>query len=114
MTNGLTLGRIDFSPLTRFTVGFDDVFEQLARTHEQLSSNQINYPPYNIIKYDPNNFAIEIAVAGFELDDIEIGVEGNNLTVSGEKSGNKEDVSYVYKGISTRSFKRPWRLGDNV
>lgn len=114
MTNGLTIGRIDFSPLTRFTVGFDDVFEQLARTHDQIS-NQVNYPPYNIIKYGPNQFAIEIAVAGFDLEEIDIDVEGHNLTITGEKNPeNKEEGTYVHKGISTRSFKRSWPLGENV
>jgi len=114
MTERLTIGRIDFSPLTRFTVGFDEVFEQLARTHEQLSNTSTNYPPYNIIKYDNNNFALEVAVAGFQLDEIDVDVEGNNLTVTGEKSANKEEVNYIYKGISTRSFKRTIPLGDHV
>lgn len=113
MTNGLTIGRIDFSPLTRFTVGFDEVFEQLARTHEQIG-NQVNYPPYNILKYGANEFAIEIAVAGFDLDDINIDVDGNNLVITGEKPEHKEEVTYIHKGISTRSFKRSWPLGDHV
>jgi molecular chaperone IbpA len=114
MTERLTIGRIDFSPLTRFTVGFDEVFEQLARTHEQLSNTSTNYPPYNIIKYDNNNFALEVAVAGFQLDEIDVDVEGNNLTITGEKSANKDEVNYIYKGISTRSFKRTIPLGDHV
>jgi molecular chaperone IbpA len=114
MTERLTIGRIDFSPLTRFTVGFDEVFEQLARTHEQISNTSTNYPPYNIIKYDNNNFALEVAVAGFQLDEIDVDVEGNNLTITGEKSANKDEVNYIYKGISTRSFKRTIPLGDHV
>jgi len=114
MTERLTIGRIDFSPLTRFTVGFDEVFEQLARTHEQLSNTSTNYPPYNIIKYDNNNFALEVAVAGFQLDEIDVDVAGNNLTITGEKSANKDEVNYIYKGISTRSFKRTIPLGDHV
>jgi molecular chaperone IbpA len=114
MTNGLTIGRIDLAPLTRFSIGFDEVFEQLARTHEQLSNTQMNYPPYNIIKYGPNQFAIEIAVAGFDLEEIDISVEDNNLTVAGEKSANTEEFTYVHKGISTRSFKRTWPLGEHV
>lgn len=114
MTQQLTIGRIDFSPLTRFTVGFDEVFDALARTHEQLSNNTANYPPYNILKYDPNNYALEIAVAGFELDEIDVGVEGNNLTVSGQKSEKKDDVTYIYRGISARSFKRTIPLGEHI
>jgi molecular chaperone IbpA len=114
MTQQLTIGRIDFSPLTRFTVGFDEIFEQLARSHEQLNNNSVNYPPYNIVKYDANNYALEIAVAGFSIDEIDIGVEGNNLTITGEKSSKPDEVTYIYKGISTRSFKRTIPLGDHI
>lgn len=114
MTQQLTVGRIDFSPFARFTVGFDEIFEQLARSHEQLSNNSVNYPPYNIVKYDANNYALEIAVAGFSIDEIDIGVEGNNLTIAGEKSLKAEEVTYIYKGISTRSFKRTIPLGDHI
>jgi molecular chaperone IbpA len=114
MTQQLTIGRIDFSPLTRFTVGFDEIFEQLARSHEQLNNNSVNYPPYNIVKYDANNYALEIAVAGFSIDEIDIGVEGNNLTITGEKSSKTDEVTYIYKGISTRGFKRTIPLGDHI
>ena len=93
MTNQpLTIGRIDFSPFTRLTVGFDEIFDQLARSHEQLTNNNVNYPPYNIVKYDTNQYGLEIAVAGFEIEEIDIGVEGNNLTISGEKSHKEDDV----------------------
>lgn len=114
MTQQLTLGRIDLSPFTRFTVGFDEVFDALARTHEQLNSNSANYPPYNILKYDTNNYALEVAVAGFDLEEIDVGVEGSNLTITGQKVEKKEDATYIYKGISTRSFKRTIPLGEHI
>lgn len=114
MTQQLTIGRIDFSPFARFTVGFDKIFDQLARSQEQSSGNQVNYPPYNIIKYDSNNYALEIAVAGFSLDEIDVGVEGNTLTVSGTKESKNDEVTYLYKGISTRSFSRHIPLGDHI
>lgn len=114
MTQQLTIGRIDFSPFARFTVGFDKIFDQLSRSQEQLSGNQVNYPPYNIIKYDTNNYALEIAVAGFSLDEIDVGVEGNTLTVSGTKESKNDEVTYLYKGISTRSFSRNIPLGDHI
>lgn len=115
MTQPLTVGRIDFSPFHRFTIGFDEVFDALSRTHEQLSNTSVNYPPYNILRYDANNYAIEIAVAGFELDEIDVGVEGNNLTIVGQKGEKSEaEVTYIYKGISTRSFKRSIPLGEHI
>lgn len=114
MTQQLTIGRIDFSPFSRLTVGFDRIFDQLARSQEQLSGNQVNYPPYNIIKIDANRYALEIAVAGFSLNEIEVGVEGNTLTVSGTKESKAEEITYLYKGISTRSFTRNIPLGDHI
>lgn len=116
MTQPLTLGRIDFSPFTRFTVGFDDIFDALSRSQEQLVNSNVNYPPYNILKYDANNYAMEIAVAGFELDEIDVGVEGNNLTIVGQKKdkANETEFVYVHRGISTRSFKRTIPLGEHI
>ena len=116
MTQPLTVGRIDFGPFHRFTVGFDEIFDTLARSHEQLASSNVNYPPYNILKYDTNNFALEVAVAGFELDEIDVGLEGNNLTITGQKKEREDgnQVEYVHRGISTRSFKRTIPLGDHI
>ena len=111
----LTIGRIDFSPFTKFTVGFDEIFDHLARSQEQLTNSQVNYPPYNIIKYDTNQYALEIAVAGFDISEIDIGVEGSNLTIAGEKTtGLDAGAVYIHKGISTRSFKRTIPLGEYI
>ena len=71
---GLTVGRIDFGPFNRFTVGLDDMFDDLAKMHGYTDSN---YPPYNIIKYNEDNYAIEVAVAGFDQSEIDINVEMN-------------------------------------
>lgn len=114
MANSLTLGRVDLTPFTRFTVGFDEIFEQLARSHEQLSNATVNYPPYNILKLGANLYSLEFAVAGFDLSEIDISVEGNNLTIAGEKVERTDEATYIYKGISTRSFKRTIPLGDHI
>jgi len=112
MTNNtLTLGRIDFAPLTRFVVGFDDMFDEIMRVQES-QANQSNYPPYNIIRYDNNDYAIELAIAGFAYSDIDISVEGNILVISGEKSQDKPAGEYIYKGISQRGFRRTFTLGN--
>ena len=111
----LTLGRIDFSPFTKFTVGFDEIFDHLARSQEQLTNSQVNYPPYNIIKYEGNQYALEIAVAGFDISEIDIDIAGSNLTIAGEKKSTlPEGAVYIHKGISTRSFKRTIPLGDHI
>lgn len=108
------VNRFDFSPFQRFTVGFDEIFDALTRGQEQLVNNNLNYPPYNILKYDTHKYALEVAVAGFDLDEIDVEVEGNNLIISGQKQEKNDEAVYIYKGISTRSFKRVIPLGEHI
>lgn len=113
-SNHLPMGRIDFSPLTKFSVGFDDMFESLLRVHD-MQSGQTNYPPYNIVKYSNDEYAIEFAVAGFAYADIDVSIEGNSLTIEGDKRADKaENVEYLHRGISNRGFKRNFSLGDHL
>jgi len=99
--------------MIKHTVGFDEFFQAAARMQE--SSNQTNYPPYNIVKYDSDNYAIEFAVAGFDFNDIDITMSGSNLTVTGKKKDDydvESQVEYLHRGISSRSFTRTLTLGD--
>ncbi len=92
-----------------FTIGTDRLFHQL----ETLSSQQQqSYPPYNIVKKDDENFAIEIAVAGFGEEDLKVEKIKNELVVSGEIKGSDDET--IHKGIATRKFKRTWVLADDV
>lgn len=112
--NTLTLGRIDFGPLSRFTVGFDEMFEDLTRI-TNISQQDSNYPPYNIIKYSEESYAIELAVAGFDLADIDIDLEGHHLTISGTQPGRGSvDSTYVHRGISARGFNKTFTLGNHI
>lgn len=74
-----------------------------------LSSYGSAFPYYNIIKEDDTHQNIEIALAGYDKTDVSITLDGNNLTISGGKEDNK---NYLYQGISTREFKREFRLGN--
>jgi len=110
MNPQLTLGRIDFGPMHKFAVGFDDFFETMSRLQE--NANQTNYPPYNIVKYSSDEYVIEFAVAGFDYNDIDISMSGSNLTVAGQKKEFDNQPEYLYRGISSRSFTRTITLGD--
>jgi molecular chaperone IbpA len=112
MTN-LTLRSLDIPSLHKFAVGFDQVFDDLLRVS---SNQQNNYPPYNIIKHNEDEFSIEIAAAGFKDGNINVTVEKNQLTVSGDKDAtdSMESVEYLYRGISSRNFSRTWTLADHV
>ena len=95
-----------FRPLT---IGFDRYFEDLERL---TSHTQTNYPPYNIVKEDSENYCIELAIAGFGKKDIEITKERNVLTIEGKVDEDSKD--FVHKGLASRAFKRSFTLADDV
>ena len=104
---------IDFSPLYRSVVGFD----RLAALLDAASADSASgYPPYNIERTDENLYRIEIAVAGFEPEDLNIEVKENLLTVQGRKVANDEDQGrrYLHRGLAERNFERRFQLADYV
>jgi molecular chaperone IbpA len=111
MTN-LSLRSLDIPSIHKFGIGFDRVFDDLVNATVQ---SQTNYPPYNVVKHDENNFSIELAVAGFMSGEIDVEVEKNQLIVRGDKATNLDDKrEYLHRGISARSFVRSWVLGEHV
>ena len=111
----MTLGRISFSPLTHTTLGFerffDDVEKLLASDVAKVSTS---FPPHNIIKLDESRYVVELAVAGFSKDEIEITVEDGTLIVKGVKEDKESDVQYLHKGIGTRSFTKTLTIADTI
>jgi len=96
----------------KFFVGFDDQFNRLAKLHDDVTKNIPNYPPYNIKKTGDNTYVIELAVAGFAKQDIEIEFVDDKLIVKGT---TKEDQSdYLFKGIAGRNFTRTFALNDQI
>lgn len=112
MTN-LSLRSLDIPSIHKFAVGFDSVFDELMR--HTNTQNNVNYPPYNVVKHSEDKFTIELAVAGFKSGDIEVEVEKNQLTVRGQQSVDLDStVEYLHRGISARTFVRTWTLADHV
>lgn len=107
-----TLTKFDLTPFNRATVGFDRLFDVLDR--QFANSNSTTYPPYNIIKETEDSYKIEIAVAGFREDGLDITVKDNILTVTGDQSPRDDAVTYLHKGISARHFTRTFTLSDHV
>jgi len=101
----------DPTPYWRSTVGFDHLFDLLANS--ALPQGQENYPPYNIVRIDEDNYRISIAVAGFTPEEISITAEQNQLTVEGQKRA-QPNGQYLYQGISSRAFRRQFNLADYV
>ena len=104
----------DFAPFRRSTVGFDRLFDMLE--NNGLSQGQENYPPFDLIKLGDNDYRIELAVAGFKPDELDITAQQNVLLVTGRKKEEADETStnYVYRGIATRSFERRFALADHI
>jgi molecular chaperone IbpA len=104
----------DFAPFRRSTVGFDRLFDMLENSN--VGQTQENYPPFDLIKKGANDYCIELAVAGFKPDEIDVTAQQNVLIVSGRKNEESEEKGsdYIYRGIATRSFERRFALADHI
>ena len=106
----LAMRTYDFSPLFRSTIGFDRLFD-LVETAQRAPEE--GYPPYNIERLAEDQYQITLAVAGFSPDEISVTAEQNVVTIEGGKA-DKTDREFLYRGISTRQFKRQFSLADYV
>jgi molecular chaperone IbpA len=106
------LSRID--ALSRALVGFDQVFDQMERRFASSVSN--NYPPHNILKLSDNEYAIQLAVTGFEREEISVTVESDVLVVKGESQALNEYTSevYLHRGLATRDFVKEFPLAEHI
>jgi molecular chaperone IbpA len=102
---------IDFSPLYRSVVGFDRLADLLDAAAVDSTAG---YPPYNIERTDENAYRVEIAVAGFRPEELNIEVKENLLTVTGRKVANDEPRRFLHRGLAERNFERKFQLADYV
>ena len=93
-----------------FFIGFDRALDTWS--HAQTVSSATNYPPYNVIKVDEDNFVVELAVAGFSKTDISLSTADGKLTVKGELATEDNDSKFIHRGIAARKFTREWALGE--
>ena len=94
-------------------VGFDQLFTELEKLVGKGQTVQTSFPPHNIIKVEDNKYVVEMAVAGFSKDEIDIQLDEGNLVIRGEKN-TKDEANYVYRGIAARSFTKNIRLTDTM
>ena len=102
---------IDFSPLYRSVVGFDRLAQLLETASVDAASG---YPPYNIERTAEDAYRIEIAVAGFRTEELNIEVKQNLLTVQGRKAANEDQRRFLHRGLAERDFERRFQLADYV
>jgi|SRR5512146_1039626 len=102
---------LDFSPLYRSVVGFDRLADLLESATAEAATG---YPPYNIERTAENEYRIEIAVAGFKPEELNVEVKENLLTVQGRKAANDESRRFLHRGLAERNFERRFQLADYV
>lgn len=101
-----------FKDFDKVFVGFDDQFKRMQQLHDEVTKDIPNYPPFNVRK-NGNTYTIEIAVAGFAQNEIDITIDGGKLIVKGNsESTEPADTDYLFKGIANRAFTRAWAIGD--
>lgn len=110
----------DLEKFSKFFVGADKIAQKMNETYEHIQKTAGNgYPPFNLKKTDDNVYVVELAVAGFGKQDIELTLEDNKLIVKGQTTletltNDGIDVQYLHKGIADRAFTRTFSLADNV
>jgi len=109
MTRFTTLNLPDFH---RATIGFDRMFEDLNREFTNTKSQ--GYPPYNVIQENDDEYTISLAIAGFSMDDLDITLEKNVLTIEGTPPEVPEGKNYLHKGIGNRNFRRQFTLAEHI
>ena len=96
--------------INRNSIGMDEYFDRLFNVHESST----NYPPYNLIQVSNVESRLELALAGFKKEEVNVYTEYGKLFVEGQKEDKETDASYVHRGMAQRSFTRAWTLSDDT
>lgn len=97
------------------TLGFENMIKEFEKTFDQLEGKTVStYPPHNIIKTDVNKYSVELALAGFNKNDIEVSVEANSLIVKGSHIEPDSTIEYLHRGIATRTFTKTIKIADTI
>jgi molecular chaperone IbpA len=115
MTKTLTLRSFDLPAIHKFGIGFENMFDELMRVSAQQGNT--NYPPYNIVQVNEDEYMISLAVAGFGLDNLSVTKDKKFLIIEGKEyqsDSEKIEPNYLHKGISNRDFRREFQLADHV
>ena len=101
-----------FDASQRFSVGFDDLFYRLHSYGVGSPGGQ--YPPYNIVKESNVKWRIEVALAGWAAEDIEVSTESNVLLIKSKSAKDRQEEDYMHRGVASRTFARGFNLSDDV
>ena len=96
--------------INRNSIGMDEYFDRLFHLHESTS----NYPPYNLVQVNNVESRLELALAGFKKEEVNVYTEYGKLFIEGKKEDKETQSAYVHKGLAQRSFTRTWTLSDDT
>ena len=96
--------------INRYSIGMDDYFARLSTLHE----TQSNYPPYNLVQLSNVEYRLELALAGFKKEEINVYTQDSKLFVEGRRDDTEPAAEYLHRGMAQRSFTRTWNLSDQT
>ena len=96
--------------INKYSIGMDETFDRLFKQHETSS----NYPPYNLIQVSNVESLLELALAGFKKEEINVYTQDGKLFVEGQKEPDDTGTNYLHRGVAQRSFTRAWTLSDET
>jgi len=96
--------------INKHSIGMDEYFDRLFKLHETTT----NYPPYNLVQVNNVESHLEIALAGFKKEEVNVFTEYGKLFVEGQKEDTESEKTFIHKGLASRSFKRAWTLSDDT
>ena len=99
-----------FDLINRNSIGMNDYFDRLTTIPE----TQSNYPPYNLVQVSGQEFRLELALAGFKKNEINVYTQEGKLFVEGNKDEPETERDYIHRGVAARSFTRTWSLSDET
>jgi molecular chaperone IbpA len=109
--NMTSLHNINTTNLAKALIGIDSMFAEAERIF--ANSAQSNYPPYNILKTDDDNYIVEVAVTGFEKNEVKINVDNQKLVINAT-TNRDDDAEYLHRGLATRDFERRFNLTEHM
>jgi molecular chaperone IbpA len=96
--------------INRNSIGMDEYFDRLFNLHETAT----NYPPYNLVQVSSTEFQLELALAGFKKEEVNVYTQDGKLFVEGKKEDKETETEYIHRGVAQRSFSRSWTLSDET
>jgi len=96
--------------INKYSIGMEDYFDRLATLHETTG----NYPPYNLVTVSNTESRLELALAGFKKEEVNVYTQDGKLFVEGQKEDRESETNYVHRGVAQRSFTRAWTLSDET